>query len=127
MSLFFDAAWFDARLAERGLDRGALAGAAGISREELHLIVVNEREATGRELSAFAAVLNADIVEVSLRSGVSTRGAAPSDQTGRLDDLDARLDRIDRFLEDLDSDLHKSADARDYSSPGLERRVAVKR
>jgi hypothetical protein len=100
MALFFDTPWFDARLTERGLDRGALANAAGLSREELHCLIVNEREATAAELTAFAALLGADIVEITIRSGVSVR--TPPEQanpTARLDDLDARLDRIDKWLE----------------------------
>lgn len=118
MSLFFDVAWFDARLGELGLDRGALAAAAGISRDDLHLIVLNEREPSGSELSAFAALLGVDLIEISLRSGISSRGPAPEDPTARLDDLDARLDRIDRWLEDLTG---RSTQERDYSSPGLSR------
>lgn len=119
MALFFDADWFDARLAERGLDRGALAGAAGLSREELHQIICNEREPTGSELTAFAALLGADLIEISLRSGISRRAPAGGDDSAtRLDDLDARLDRIDRWLDDL-AQSHKSE--ADYSSPGLGR------
>jgi len=39
MSLFFDADWFDARLAERWLDRAALAACAGIDASELERLV----------------------------------------------------------------------------------------
>ena len=118
MSLFFDADWFDARLAERGLDRGALAAAAGISRDDLHRIILNQREASQAELSAFAALLGVDMIEISLRSGISTRAPATEDSSMRLDDLDARLDRIDRWLEDLTG---RNATEKDYSSPGLSR------
>ena len=76
MALFFDADWFDARLSEKGLDRAALAIAAGIERAELHRIFTNERAPTAEELSAFTTVLGADLVEVTLRSGVSSRDAS---------------------------------------------------
>ena len=49
MSLFFDADWFDAKLAARGLDRGALAEAAGLERSELHLLFTNERAASAAD------------------------------------------------------------------------------
>lgn len=122
MSLFFDADWFDARLAELGLDRGALAVAAGLTREELHLIIINEREPSGAELSAFATVLRVDLVEATLRSGVAARAAPEAeDPDARLDDLDARLDRIDRWLEELTNRERPEAD---YSSPGLDKKRA---
>lgn len=122
MSLFFDAAWFDARLAELGLDRGALAVAAGLTREELHQIIINEREPSAAELSAFATVLRVDIVEATLRSGVATRAEADGENPDtRLDDLDARLDRIDRWLEELTKREKPEAD---YSSPGLDTKRA---
>jgi hypothetical protein len=118
MALFFDAAWFDERLTERGLDRGDLAAAAGLSREELHSVIVNEREASAAELAAFADVLDLDIVEITLRAGVSTRASTPEDSAARLDDLDARLDRIDKWLEDLK--LGAAPDAEE-GSPSLRR------
>lgn len=122
MSLFFDEAWFDFRLGELGLDRGALAVAAGLTREELHLIIVNQREPSAAELACFAEVLRADLVEVTLRSGVATRaseGEANSD--ARLDDLNARLDRIDHWIEQLS---RRERPETDYSSPGLGRKRA---
>jgi hypothetical protein len=122
MSLFFDAAWFDARLEALGLDRGALAVAAGLTREDLHQIIINEREASAAEIEAFATVLRVDLVEATLRSGVATRAAPESgDPDARLDDLDARLDRIDRWLEDLARQEKPEAD---YSSPGLGKKRA---
>lgn len=99
MSLFFDADWFDAKLAERGLDRAALAIAAGLDRADLHNVFINERSATADELSVFANVLQADLVEVTLKSGVAARdadpGAAPAD---RIESIEARLDAIDSWL-----------------------------
>lgn len=122
MALFFDAPWFDARLVEHGLDRGDLAACAGLSREDLHGVITHQREPSAAELTAFASLLGADIVEITLRSGVSTRVAAADDAT-RLDDLDARLDRIDKWLNDLSEATHVE---REEGSPGLSR-VAARR
>lgn len=103
MSLFFDATWFDARLSERGLDRSALAAAAGLERAELHRIYANERAASPDELRAFAQVLSADLVEVSLRAGVSNLAApAPESSVARIESIEARLDAIDTWLEEFE-------------------------
>lgn len=108
MSLFFDADWFDARLAERGLDRAALAVAAGLERTDLHLLFTNERMPTAEELSAFATVLGADLVEVTLRSGVATREAEPGAEAGdRIESIEARLDAIDNWLKEFEAATKK--------------------
>ena len=104
MSLFFDADWFDAKLAERGLDRAALALAAGLERTDLHCIFTNERAPAAEELSAFATVLGADLVEVTLRSGVATRTADPAAGAAtRIEDIEARLDAIDNWLKEFEA------------------------
>jgi hypothetical protein len=104
MSLFFDAEWFDAQLAEHGLDRAALAAAAGLERSELHLVFTNERAPTAAELAVFAEVLKAELVEVTLRAGVAARSAAASDDPGaRIDSIEARLDAIDNWLAQFES------------------------
>jgi len=103
MSLFFDAAWFDAKLAERGLDRAALALAAGLDRSDLHLVFTNERSATAAELAAFAELIRADLVETSLRAGVAERSPPESDNaTARIDSIEARLDAIDMWLAEFE-------------------------
>lgn len=109
MSLFFDANWFDAKLAEKGLDRTALAEAALLERGELHRLLTNERAATAAELDAFARLLNADIVEVTLRSGVAARDAQPGDASARIESIEARLDAIDSWLEEFERETKKSA------------------
>jgi transcriptional regulator with XRE-family HTH domain len=104
MSLFFDADWFDAKLAERGLDRAALAVALGVERSELHRIFTNERAPAAVELSTCATVLGADLVEVTLRSGVATRTADPgAGAENRIDDIEARLDAIDNWLKEFEA------------------------
>jgi hypothetical protein len=103
MSLFFDADWFDARLAALRLDRGDLASAAGLERSELHRVFTNERAATAAELDAFAKLLAVDIVEVTLRSGVAAREPEPAEDPGaRIESIEARLDAIDHWLDEFE-------------------------
>lgn len=112
MSLFFDAAWFDARLAERGLDRGDLAVAAQIERAALHSIYSNERAASAVELAAFASVLQADLVQVTLRAGVAARPAeveAEGDADSRIESIEARLNAIDDWIAEFERASKKRA------------------
>jgi len=104
MSLFFDADWFDARLAAKALDRNALAASAGLERAELHRLFINERAATADEMAAFAALLEVDQVEIALRCGVANRDARASGDSGaRIDGIEARLDEIETWLNALEA------------------------
>ena len=105
MSLFFDANWFDARLAERWLDRNALAACAGIEDSELDRLFTNERAPTAQELEAFASLLSADLLEVTLRAGVASRAASENGETtsARIEDIEARLDAVDAWLEEFEA------------------------
>lgn len=102
MSLFFDAAWFDAKLAARNLDRAALAIAAGIDRMELHGIFTNERAPTLEEMESFARVLETDLLEITLRSGVAERTPASLDASDRIESIEARLKAIDDWLAEFE-------------------------
>ncbi|MGH1558468.1 helix-turn-helix domain-containing protein [Caulobacter segnis] len=88
MALFFDAAWYDERLAERGLDRAVLAVAAGLSEAELTLAFKDQRELSMREVSAFAELLGVTPAEAASRAGV--RPPAASDAQ-RIAALEARV------------------------------------
>jgi transcriptional regulator with XRE-family HTH domain len=105
MSLFFDAAWFDAKLASRGLAREALAQAAALGAADLEAVFTNLRSPTAQELNAFAQALGADLVEVTLRSGVVARGAPPpADSTSaRIESIEARLDAMDAWLAEFEA------------------------
>lgn len=104
MALFFDADWFDAKLGEKGLDRTALAVAAGVERADLHAIFVNERAPTAEELNTFATVLGVSLVEVTLRSGVATRDSNPeAGAEDRIESIEARLDAIDTWLKEFEA------------------------
>lgn len=103
MSLFFDADWFDARLAARKLDRGDLASAAGLERSELHLVFTNARTPTLAELEAFAKLLEADLAEVTLRSGLAAAPSSEAEDPGaRIESIEARLDAIDSWLAEFE-------------------------
>jgi hypothetical protein len=104
MALFFDAAWFDQRLAARGIDRIGLAVAAGVERSELHRIFTNERAPTPHEMAEFARVLEADVLEVTIRSGVAVRESAPdAGHSDRIESIEARLDAIDTWLAEFEA------------------------
>lgn len=110
MSLFFDADWFDARLADQSLGRNELAACAGIDRTELHRLYSNERAPTGEEQAAFAQLLGVDMVEIGIRCGVANREAPPEGDTGaRIDSIEARLDAIDQWLAELEAGRRRRA------------------
>jgi hypothetical protein len=110
MSLFFDALWFDARLAERWLDRASMAACAGIDAHELERLFANERATTAQELQAFATLLSTDLVEITLRAGVALRPAAEGGGAStRIEDIEARLDAVDAWLEEFEAAARKRA------------------
>lgn len=109
MGLFFDAAWFDARLREKGLDRAALGRAAGLERSVLHQVFIHERAPSADELKAFADLLGLSVVEISLRCGVADAQAPPAqDAAARIDNMEARLDAIEAWLAGLEADKQRA-------------------
>ena len=72
MALFFDHAWFDAQLAERGLSRTVMAAAAGMSEADLTLVFKDQRELSAREVGVFAELLGVAPAEIARHAGVST-------------------------------------------------------
>jgi hypothetical protein len=97
MALFFDVQWFDARLAERGLTRAALAAAGSMSEADLVLVFKDQRELSAAEVAAFAEMLGVGAGEVADRAGVSTPGPG----VDRLARIEARLERIEALLAKL--------------------------
>jgi len=91
MALFFDAAWFDARLGERGLSRAVLAAAAGLSEAELVEVFKDQRELSAGQVAVFAELLGETSADVAAHAGVSTPvpGAADADQ--RIGALERRV------------------------------------
>lgn len=102
MSLFFDQSWFDARLAERGLSRAALAAVAGLSEADLALVWKDQRELSVREVAVFAELLGVSGAELADRAGISTPtpGADPMSRIATLErrvaTLEAEIVRLKR-------------------------------
>ena len=88
MALFFDVAWYDARLAERGLTRAILAAAAGMGEADLALAFKDQRALSMREVSVFAELLGVTPAEAASRAGVRS---APPGAAQRLAALEARV------------------------------------
>jgi transcriptional regulator with XRE-family HTH domain len=72
MALFFDAAWFDGKLADRGLSRRILAAAAGMSEADIALVFKDQRELSADEVAVFAELLGVPPAEIAKQAGVST-------------------------------------------------------
>ncbi len=92
MALFFDAAWFDARLGERGLSRDILAAAAGINADDLSLVFKDQRELSAGQVAVFAELLGVSTDEVASRAGVST--PVPSQNTSPGERIAALEQRV---------------------------------
>lgn len=97
MALFFDAEWFDARLAERGLDRAVLAAAAGLSEADLALAFKDQRELSAAEVAVFAEMLGVSAAEAAHRAGVSTP-VPGADPLSRIAELERRVAALEAML-----------------------------
>jgi hypothetical protein len=98
MALFFDVAWFQAQLAERGIGRAALAAGAAMSDAELGLVFKDQRELSIAEVTAFAELLGATPAEVAERAGVSTPVPGADAAESRLARIEARLAAVEAAL-----------------------------
>ena len=99
MALFFDAAWFDAKLAERGLSRRVMAAAAGMGEAELALVFKDQRELSARQVAQIAELLGVTAAEVAGHAGVST--PVP----GEAGALEARLAALERRVAMLEAEI----------------------
>lgn len=97
MALFFDAPWFDAKLADRGLSRQVLAAAAGMSEDELALVFKDQRELSAGEVGVFAELLGVTASEVARQAGIST----PVPGQG----VEARFEALERRVAALETEL----------------------
>ncbi len=98
MALFFDARWFDERLAASGLDRAGVSAALGMPHDELVLIIKDQRELAPREVMQLAALLGVSTAEMARRAGIGTPDVAPAVTTPIASPdralLEAALERI---------------------------------
>jgi hypothetical protein len=102
MALFFDSAWFDARLAAAGLQRGDVATALGLSNEQIGEVWKDQRELSANDVRLMSALLAVPASEIATRAGVSTPvPKETSPDAARLADLDARLARVEHTLAEV--------------------------
>ncbi|MGZ6049772.1 MAG: helix-turn-helix domain-containing protein [Phenylobacterium sp.] len=99
MALFFDAEWFDERLAERGLTREVMGAAAGLSAAELALVFKDQREISAADVAVFAELLGVTSAELANRAGIST--PVP----GQIAGTDAKLAALERRVAALEAEV----------------------
>lgn len=72
MALFFDQAWFDARLTALGLTRAHVADALGLNADALLEVWKDQRELRVRDVAILSGLLGVSAAEIASRAGVST-------------------------------------------------------
>jgi transcriptional regulator with XRE-family HTH domain len=100
MALFFDAAWFDQKLAKLGLARATAAAALGLSDEEIAEIWKDQRELKARDVAILANLLGTTPTEIAHRAGVSTP-VPPTSADPALQAIEEKLARIEAKLDEL--------------------------
>jgi transcriptional regulator with XRE-family HTH domain len=101
MALFFDSRWFDARLEALGLSRADIAGALGITSEQLAEMWKDQRELSANDVRILSALLAVGPEEIARRAGVST-------PVPRIDDpISERLNRIEQALAEIRAQLQR--------------------
>ncbi len=100
MALFFDSAWFDARLKAAGLARADAAAALGLNAEQIADLWKDQREVSAGDVRILAALLAASPAEVASRAGVSTPVPqdVPADAPGEFAE---RLARVEHALAEI--------------------------
>ncbi len=103
MALFFDAPWFDAQLAARGLSRADAAHALGLDAEQIADLWKDQRELSVRDVRVLAGLLGVPAQDIASRAGISTPAPAetPVDTVAALTELGERLSRVERTLVEL--------------------------
>ncbi len=99
MALFFDAEWFDERLAARGLSRVAMGAAGGLSAADVALVFKDQREISAAEVVVFAELLGVTGAELANRAGVST--PIP----GQIAGADAKIAALERRISALEAEV----------------------
>ena len=103
MALFFDQEWFEARLAEAGLNRDTVAAALGLSGEQVEEIWKDQRELTVEEVTVLAALLGQPIEDVVNHAGIATPqpGAARPPAPGEASVPEARMAGLEKAVLEL--------------------------
>lgn len=103
MALFFDQAWFDARLVALGLTRADVAVALSLSAEAVSEMWKDQRELTKQDVLLLARLLNLPAATVANRAGVST--PVPDDGVVTVGQLEGRIARLEALVEALQARL----------------------
>jgi hypothetical protein len=102
MALFFDSAWFDARLRDAGLSHATVAAALGLSEIERAELWKDQRELRAGDVRVLSALLGVPAAEIASRAGIST--PVPKDvPRDVLEDLRRQLVRIEKDLAEIKS------------------------
>jgi transcriptional regulator with XRE-family HTH domain len=102
MALFFDHAWFDARLKAAGMSRDDVAKLLKLSSEQVAELWKDQRELRAADVAALARVLQVGAAEVAKHAGISTPVPEESgDVSQRLSEMNERLTRIERMIVEL--------------------------
>lgn len=102
MALFFDQAWFDARLKERGLTRDDVGRLLQLSADQVAELWKDQRELRAGDVSVLARLLGASPSDVAKHAGISTPVPKDGgDVAQRLSEMDERLTRIERMIVEL--------------------------
>lgn len=102
MALFFDQAWFDAKLASVGASREDVCRLLRLTDVQVAEIWKDQRELKAQDVAQLARFLHIAPAEVALKAGVST--PVPQDEAGlaeRLDRVERKLEKIEMLLNDL--------------------------
>ncbi len=102
MALFFDQAWYDERLGERGLSRAVLAAVAPMDEPSLDLAFKDQRELSWSEITAFAELLGVTPAEAALRAGVRPPPDPADARDRRIAMLEARVAALEARLARLE-------------------------
>jgi transcriptional regulator with XRE-family HTH domain len=100
MALFFDSAWFDARLSALGMKRDDVASVLGLTKEQVAKLWKDQRELKADDVRLLASLIGAPVAEVADRAGVSTPvpKEAPDAIEARLDRIEAQLNAMHKLL-----------------------------
>ena len=102
MALFFDQAWFDQKLRERGATRDDIARLLNLSTGDVAELWKDQRELTGANVLALARFLNVPAAEIAKHAGVSTPVPEEGgDLQQRMSEMNERLARIERMIVEL--------------------------
>jgi hypothetical protein len=113
MALFFDAAWFDRRLALMGLGRASVGAALRLDDAAVEELFKDQRELKPVEVATLAALLAVSADEIAERAGVGTSVAEPIPDGPfllRLEAVEAAMARLEERMARIEELLAKAVE-----------------